>query len=72
MLKRTLAGVAIAGLLVLPLTIAAHAEMAGEETRAHPEMAHAIHVLEDSIAHMEAQNHDFGGRRARAHCKAGH
>ena len=65
MLKRTFTGLAAVAILAVPLMSAARAEAVGEETRAHPEMAHAIHVLEDSIAHMQAAPHDFGGHRAR-------
>ena len=66
MAKCTQTGVLVAALATLIVTSAAWAQTAGDGERAHPPIAHAIHVLEDAIAHMEASPSEFGGHRERA------
>jgi hypothetical protein len=56
-------------LLVAAVSMASlpvQAETYGQERRAHPRIAKAIHHLRDAVAYMEAAPHDFGGHKAAA------
>jgi len=65
-MKRRVATIAMA-VLLLTLPFITPASAAGKGERAmHPRIAKAIHSLQDAVEYMQKAPHDFGGHKADA------